>query len=284
MHLNFFKEMVNFNGALIAENEVQLSTQNRAFKYGDAIFETIKVVNGKIVFLEDHYFRLMASMRMLRMKIPMEFTLEFLQEEIIKVVKELPESSMYRIRLTIYRKDGGLYTPVTNDIDYIIEGSPLEYTDKEVYKIDVFKDFYNYSGLLSTVKTTNRMLNTLAAVFAEENDLDNCILLNERKGVVEAINGNIFIVKGNVVKTPALTEGCIKGIVRKKVIDIVEKHPDYTIEETAISPFEIQKADEVFITNAIIGIQPVTNYRKKEFSTEITNKIKSSLQLAIVTS
>ncbi len=284
MHLNFFKEMVNFNGALIAENEVQLSTQNRAFKYGDAIFETIKVVNGKVVFLEDHYFRLMASMRMLRMKIPMEFTLEFLQEEIIKVVKELPESSMYRIRLTIYRKDGGLYTPVTNDIDYIIEGGPLEYTDKEVYKIDVFKDFYNYSGLLSTVKTTNRMLNTLAAVFAEENDLDNCILLNERKGVVEAINGNIFIVKGNVVKTPALTEGCIKGIVRKKVIDIVEKHPDYTIEETAISPFEIQKADEVFITNAIIGIQPVTNYRKKEFSTEITNKIKSSLQLAIVTS
>ncbi len=276
--------MVNFNGALIAENEVQLSTQNRAFKYGDAIFETIKVVNGKIAFLEDHYFRLMASMRMLRMKIPMEFTLEFLQEEITKVVKELPEASMYRIRLTVFRKDGGLYTPVTNEIDYIIEGSPLEHTDKKVYKVDVFKDFYNYSGLLSTVKTTNRMLNTLAAVFAEENDLDNCILLNERKGVVEAINGNLFIVKGNVVKTPALTEGCIKGIVRKKVIDIIEKHSDYTIEETAISPFEIQKADEVFITNAIIGIQSVTNYRKKEFSTEITNKIKSSLQLAIVTS
>ncbi|WP_299003256.1 aminotransferase class IV [uncultured Tenacibaculum sp.] len=276
--------MVNFNGALIAENEVQLSTQNRAFKYGDAIFETIKVVNGKVVFLEDHYFRLMASMRMLRMKIPMEFTLEFLQEEITKVVKELSEASTYRIRLTVFRKDGGLYTPVTNEIDYIIEGSPLEHTDKKVYKVDVFKDFYNYSGLLSTVKTTNRMLNTLAAVFAEENDLDNCILLNERKGVVEAINGNLFIVKGNVVKTPALTEGCIKGIVRKKVIDIIEKHPDYTIEETAISPFEIQKADEVFITNAIIGIQSVTNYRKKEFSIEITNKIKSSLQLAIVTS
>lgn len=276
--------MVNFNGALIAEKEVQLSTQNRAFKYGDAIFETIKVANGKVVFLEDHYFRLMASMRMLRMKIPMKFTLEFLQEEITKVVKELPEASMYRIRLTVFRKDGGLYTPVTNEIDYIIEGSPLEHTDKKVYKVDVFKDFYNYSGLLSTVKTTNRMLNTLAAVFAEENDLDNCILLNERKGVVEAINGNLFIVKGNVVKTPALTEGCIKGIVRKKVIDIIEKHPDYTIEETAISPFEIQKADEVFITNAIIGIQSVTNYRKKEFSTEITNKIKSSLQLAIVTS
>ncbi|WP_133534478.1 aminotransferase class IV [Tenacibaculum caenipelagi] len=275
--------MVNFNGTLISDNEVQLSTKNRAFKYGDAIFETIKVTNGKVVFIEDHYFRLMASMRMLRMKIPMKFTLEFLQEEILKLTRELPSSSIYRVRLTVYRKDGGLYTPVTNEVDYIIEGAPLEVIKKEVYKIDIYKDFYNYSGLLSTVKTTNRMLNTLAAVFAEENDLDNCILLNERKGVVEAINGNLFIIKGNVVKTPALTEGCIKGIIRKKVIEIIEKHPKYTIEETTISPFEIQKADEVFITNAIIGVQSVTNYRKKEFVTEITDKIKSSLQLAIVT-
>lgn len=276
--------MVNFNGTLISDNEVQISTKNRAFKYGDAIFETIKVLNGKVVFVEDHYFRLMASMRMLRMKIPMKFTLEFLQEEILKIIKQLPESSTYRVRLTVFRKDGGLYAPVTNEIDYIIEGTPLEYIEKEVYKMDVFKDFYNYSGLLSTIKTTNRMLNTLAAVFAKENDLDNCILLNERKGVVETINGNIFIIKEGVIKTPALTEGCIKGIIRKKVIEIIEKHPEYTIEETTISPFEIQKADEVFITNAIVGIQPVTNYRKKEFSTEITNKIKSSLKLAIVTS
>ncbi|CAM1348457.1 MULTISPECIES: aminotransferase class IV [Tenacibaculum] len=276
--------MVNFNGTLISDSEVQISTKNRAFKYGDAIFETIKVLNGKVVFVEDHYFRLMASMRMLRMKIPMKFTLEFLQDEILKITKELPESSTYRVRLTVFRKDGGLYAPVTNEIDYIIEGTPLESIEKEVYRMDVFKDFYNYSGLLSTIKTTNRMLNTLAAVFAEENDLDNCILLNERKGVVEAINGNIFIVKGNTIKTPALTEGCIKGIIRKKVIEIIEKHPEYTVEETTISPFEIQKADEVFITNAIIGIQPVTNYRKKEFSTDITNKIKSSLKLAIVTS
>ncbi len=276
--------MVNFNGAIIAEDEVKLSTKNRAFKYGDAIFETIKVVHKKIAFLEDHYFRLMASMRMLRMKIPMEFTLEFLQDEITKLIKELPEASMYRIRLTVFRKDGGLYTPKTNEIAYVIEANVLNALEKEVYKIDVFKDFYNYSGLLSTVKTTNRMLNTLAAVFAEENDLDNCILLNERKGVVEAINGNIFIVKNTIVKTPALTEGCIKGIVRKKIIEIIEKHPEYTIEETVISPFEIQKADEVFITNAIVGIQPVTNYRKKQFTTTLTKKLKSSLHLATVTS
>ncbi|WP_420551215.1 aminotransferase class IV [Tenacibaculum aiptasiae] len=275
--------MINFNGEIISENELQLSSENRAFKYGDAIFETIKVSKGKVVFFEDHYFRLMASMRMLRMKIPMKFTLEFLQDEILKTIENLERTKTYRVRLTVYRKDGGLYAPKSNEVDYLIEVKEFEYKEKPVYKVDLFKDFYNYSGLLSTVKTTNRMLNTLSAVFAEENDLDNCILLNERKGVVEATNGNIFIIKNKVIKTPALTEGCIKGVLRKKIIEIVEKHPDYTIEETSISPFEIQKADEVFITNAIIGIQPVTNYRKKQFVSEITNKLKSNLNVLMLT-
>ncbi|WP_422092118.1 aminotransferase class IV [Tenacibaculum ovolyticum] len=275
--------MINFNGKIISEKELQLSNENRAFKYGDAIFETIRVFNSKVVFIEDHYFRLMASMRMLRMKIPMKFTLEFLQEEILKIVRELPRSQNYRVRLTVYRKDGGLYKPTTNEIDYLIEANEFSEVEKTSYTIDLFKDFYNYSGLLSTIKTTNRMINTLSAVFADENDLDNCVLLNERKGVVEATNGNIFVVKGTVVKTPALTEGCIKGIIRKKVIEILEKNPNYSIEETAISPFELQKADEVFITNAIVGIQSVSNYRKKVFTSEVTNKIKSSLKLVMIT-
>ncbi|WBX74227.1 aminotransferase class IV [Tenacibaculum pacificus] len=275
--------MINFNGKIISEKELQLSNDNRAFKYGDAIFETVRVLNTKVVFIEDHYFRLMASMRMLRMKIPMKFTLEFLQEEILKITKELPKAVNYRVRLTVYRKDGGLYNPASNEIDYLIEASEFNHIEKTSYKVDLYKDFYNYSGLLSTIKTTNRMLNTLSAIFADENDLDNCILLNERKGVVEATNGNIFVIKDGIIKTPALTEGCIKGIIRKKVIEILEKHPDYSIEETLISPFELQKADEVFITNAIVGIQSVTNYRKKVFTTEITNKIKSSLKLLAIT-
>ncbi len=274
--------MLNYNGNLIDSSELELTHENRAFKFGDGIFETIKVQNGKIVFFEDHYFRLMASMRMLRMKIPMKFTFEFLEEEIKKTVKET-KGSVFRVRLNVYRKDGGLYRPKTNEIDYLIDVKEINILVKDTYKVDLYKDFYNYSGLLSTVKTTNRMLNTVASIFAEENDLDNCILLNERKGVAEATNGNIFVIKDAIIKTPALSEGCIKGITRKKVIDILEKHPDYTIEETSISPFEIQKADEVFITNAIVGIQPVTNYRKKEFNLDIVHKISKSLQVLTFT-
>ena len=276
--------MVNFNGELLFEEKTKLSIENRGFKFGDAIFETIKVVNYKIVFWEDHYFRLMASMRMLRMKIPMKFTLEFLEQEILKTVKVQDEAISFRVRLNVYRKDGGLYTPKTNEVDYLIDVKKNNYIKKEVYIVDVFKDFYSYSGLLSTIKTNNRVVNTLASIYANENDLDNCVLINEKKGVVEVTNANIFVLKGNIIKTPALTEGCVKGIVRKKVIEIISKNSDYTVEETTISPFEIQKADEVFITNAIIGVQPVTNYKKKKFTSEFSDKISKTLKVLEVTS
>ena len=275
--------MINFNGELLFKENIKLTIDNRGFKYGDGIFETIKVVHEKVIFWEDHYFRLMASMRMLRMKIPMEFTLEFLEKEILKTVAVLEKGASFRVRLNVFRKDGGLYTPKTNAINYLIEASESNYKTKETYEIDVFKDFYNYSGLLSTIKTNNRMLNTLASIYANENDLDNCILVNERKGVVEVANANIFIVKNNIVKTPALTEGCIKGVVRSKVIDILIKNKDFTIEETVISPFEIQKADEVFITNAIMGIQAVTKYKKKSFNTDLAGKLHASLKVLQIT-
>ena len=276
--------MLNYNGNLVAFDDVKITPNNRAFKYGDSIFETIKVVNGKLVFWEDHYFRLMASMRMLRMKIPMNFTLEFLEEEILKTVSNNDIKKNIRARLSVTRKDGGFYTPNTNEIDYLIESQEIEFLTKSSYKVDLFKDFYLYSGHLSTVKTNNKLIHTLASIYAKENELDNCFLLNERKGVVEATNASLFLVKGTVIKTPPLTEGCLKGIAREKVISVITSSNDYTIEETIISPFEIQKADEVFITNSVMGIQPITNYRKKEFSTTISKKLSISLRILEVTS
>jgi len=272
--------MINFNGDLLDLNNITLTKNNRAFKYGDGIFETIKVLNNNVIFWEDHYFRLMSSMRMLRMKIPMSFTLEFLEKEILKTVEVQDFTTASRVRLNIYRKDGGMYTPSDNRIDYLIEVSPIKNQVKDTYTIDLYKDFYNYSGLLSTVKSNNRMLNVLASIFADENDLDNAVLLNENKGVVEATNGNIFIIKDNKIKTPALSQGCIKGVIRGKIIEIIMKSKVFELEETTISPFEIQKADEVFITNAIIGIRTVTNYRKKVFSTEIGTKLSNSLNVS----
>ena len=272
--------MINFNGSLENDSIKLFNANNRAFKYGDALFETIKVENLKIIFLEDHYFRLMASMRMLRMYIPMNFTLEFFENEIINTVKSNNLENA-RVRFTIFRNDGGYYTPVSNKTSYLVEASILKNVLKESYTLDIFKDYYVYSGLLSTVKTANKLTNVLASIYADENELDNCILLNEKKYVVEAINGNIFIIKDNVIKTPPLIEGCVKGIMRKKIIEILSKSEDYSIEEIAISPFELQKADELFITNVIVGILPITNYRKKEFSSEVSKSLLQKLNIKI---
>ena len=196
--------MLNYNGNLVAFEDVKITPDNRAYKYGDSVFETIKVINGKLVFWEEHYFRLMASMRMLRMKIPMNFTLEFLQDEILKTVLVNTKNNS-RVRLCITRKDGGFYTPTTNEIDYLIESREITFTTKDNYKVDLFKDFYLYSGHLSTIKTNNKLIHTLASIFAKENDLDNCILLNERKGIVEVTNATLFLIKGNTIKTPLLS-------------------------------------------------------------------------------
>ena len=270
--------MINFNGKIIPENSVPLGIQNRAYKYGDALFETIKVKDAKVNFIEDHYFRLMASMRMLRMSISMEFTLEFFENEILKTVNANNLSSA-RVRFSVNRKDGGLYAPITNTIDFLIEAKELTTISRSTYEIDIFKDYYMYSGMLSTLKTNNKILNVLAGIYAVENGLDNCILLNEKKQVVEALNANIFMVKENQIMTPSLTEGCLKGIMRKNIIKMIQKDSGYEIIETEISPFEMQKVDEVFISNAIIGIQAVTKYRKKLYSTKTSDHIKSILKL-----
>ncbi|MCX7548560.1 aminotransferase class IV [Xanthomarina sp. F1114] len=275
--------MVNFNGTLTESNQI-ISTTNRGFNYGDALFETIKVSHGKVLFWEDHYFRFMASMRILRMEIPMNFTMEFLQDEILKLItaKKLKEQTA-RVKLFVNRKEGGLYLPTTNNVDYIITATPLEsdfyLLNEEEYRLDLFKDFYVAPGLLSTLKTNNKVLHVVGSVYAQENKLQNCFLLNTNKQVVEALNGNVFLVKGNSIKTPPLLDGCLKGIMRKQIIDIINKIPEYTLEEASISPFEIQKADEIFITNVITGIQPVTNYRKKTFTNEIAKNLLAKLNV-----
>ena len=145
----------------------------------------------------------------------------------------------------------------------------------------MFKDFYVAPGLLSTLKTNNKVLNVLGSVYAKENQYNNCLLLNTNKNIVEALNGNLFLVKGNVIKTPPLEDGCLKGIMRKQIIEILKKIPDYDYEEASISPFELQKADELFVTNVIQGLQPITAFRKKTFTTTVSQSILAKLNMSV---
>ena len=188
--------MINSNGKLLSSTN-DISNSNRGFLYGDAVFETLKIVNNKILFLEDHYFRLMASMRIVRMEIPMNFTMEFLEAQILNLIAEIGNIAAARVRLTVYRNDGGLYLPENNSVSFLIQAFPLQnelYTFKNgTYEVDLFKDFVITKQLLSTIKTTNKMINVVGSIYANENDLHNCLLLNNDKNVVEALNGNLFM-------------------------------------------------------------------------------------------
>lgn len=273
--------MVNYNGQLAVLSDTNLHPHNRGLHYGDAVFETIKVSAGKVLFWEDHYFRLMASMRIMRMEIPMSFTMEFLEREIQKTIENAEASSAYRVKLLVWRSWGGRYTPTSKEVEYLVEVEPITapfyILSEGTYEVELFKDHYIASGLLSTLKTNNRAINVLGSIYAAENDYQNCLLLNEQKQVVEGLNGNLFLVKGYKIKTPPLSDGCLNGIVRKQIIDILGHMPDYILEETSISPFELQKADELFLTNTILGIQPITKYRKKDYGNKVAKELLAKL-------
>ncbi|MBW8241662.1 aminotransferase class IV [Muricauda oceani] len=274
--------MVNYNGELLAGDKAIFTGNNRAFKYGDALFESVRYVNGTLFFWEDHYFRLMASMRILRMEIPMEFTMEFLEEEIKKTITSNQlDSGAVRVRLSVFRNEGGLYTPSTNDVSYFIETrtmeSPFFILNEGNYEVELFKDYYLNKDMLSNLKSTNKILNVVAGVYAKENNYANCLLVNTDKKVVEAINGNLFLVKGNEIKTPPLSDGCLDGIIRKNLMKIIAGSEEYDLVEDSISPFELQKVDELFITNSIVGIQPISKYRKKEYQAKVAKSLVGKL-------
>lgn len=273
--------MINFNG-ILQDSDTNLLDQNRGFLYGDGVFETLKIVGGKILFFEDHYFRLMAAMRIVRMEIPMNFTLEYLEEQVLSLVEKNKIEQSARARITVYRNNGGFYLPTNNTVSFLIQTSAIEnpvysISEKE-YEVDLYKDFYIPKQLLSTLKTTNKMIHVTGSIYAKENDLDNCIFLNDSKNVVEALQGNLFMRMGNTLITPPISEGCLNGIMRKQILSLAKKETNLEVVEQVISPFDLQKADELFVTNVIRGIQPITKYRKKEFEQDTAKVLNTILK------
>ncbi len=268
--------MINFNGNIIDDSIKVFKVSNRNFRYGDGIFETIKVLGKTIHFLEEHYLRLTSSMRLLNMEIPIIFSIEFFKSEILKIINVKSFESS-RVRFTVYRTDGGLYLPKSNKIEYVIEVDELNPSNRKNCKIDIFRDFYINQDLLSTIKTSNKIINVLASIFASENNFDNCVLINRNNNIVEAMNGNVFVVNNKLIKTPPLSEGCIDGIIRKKLLEILKKQTEYILAETEIHSLKLENADEVFITNSIIGIQAVSNYKNYKYNNLVSKKLTELL-------
>jgi len=263
---------VYFNGGFYPADKPLFTGDNRAFSYGDGVFETIRYQNGELFFLEDHYFRLMSGMRIHRMDIPMDFTPEFMADAILKTItRNNLEASSCRVRLTVYRDAKGAYIPDSNNIGVYISVQPVNFaTDDAVdeVRVQLYTDFYKQTGALSNSKALSAHLYVLAGIFARENGYQESLLLNERKYLVEGHTSNVFLWAQGKLRTPSLEEGCVKGVLRKQVIDQARKE-GLEVEEGPISPFDLLKADEVWLTNVIKGIRPVTHYRKKTFKVDL---------------
>ena len=270
--------MINFNGKILDESD-QLSN-NRGFLYGDAVFETLKIVNNKILFWEDHYFRLMSSMRIIRLDIPETYTPEFLKENIIKIHQNKSLTGNSRVRITVFRYSSGKYRPESNTSSFIISSEEVRESNYILnngdYKVDLFKDFYLDNQLISSIKSNNKIINVVASIYSNENGLENCILLNKNKMVVEFINSNIFTVNQGKIYTPKLSSGCLNGVMRKNLINILRLN-SFEVFEEDISTFDLTKSDEIFGTNIIQGLFSVTNYRNKYYSNSISLKILNLL-------
>jgi branched-chain amino acid aminotransferase len=273
--------MINYQGDIIDLNALPVQDVKRATMYGDAVFETIRMRDNKLLFVEDHYFRLMASMRILRMPIPMEFTPEFFVDEANRLAEEVAVTDG-RLRLQVVRKSEGKYTPDDNNECVwwmeLEELSTQDYTwTSNGLKVDLFKDHYIQPGLLSTLKSSNALPYVLAGIFAKENGFDAMLLVNDKKMLVEANAANVFVLKDNILKTAPLEDGPLRGVFRKNLIGWA-KEIGLEIKEESINPFELQKADEIWLTNTISGVQWVEKYRKRTYKGDKAKELIELLQ------
>ena len=270
--------MINFNGKITDLSDQLIN--NRAFLYGDAVFETLIIFNDKILFWEDHYFRLMSSMRIIRLDIPDKYTPEFFKENIIKIHNNISQTGSSRIRINIYRVSGGKYKPEKNTPSFIISCESINYNiyklNKGHYEVDLYKDYYLDNQLISSIKSNNKIINVVASIYASENGFDNCILLNKDKLVSEFINSNLFIIKDEKIYTPTLKSGCLNGVVRKNLFKILSSS-SFELCEQDLSTFDITQSDEIFGTNIAQGIFSVTKFRKKDYDCSKTKKIITML-------
>jgi len=264
------KQQIVYNGTFIPETEISFYTENRAFLYGDAIFETLRVNNRTILFFEEHLNRIISGMTVLKYEIPDKFTLfkDKLNDEILSLLNRNKIFKSARIRITVFRKSGGLYTPATNAADYVISAEKLnsEYfrLNPEGLRISVFKEIKKPLNIFSPFKTGNSLIYTLAGIYKTENTLDDCLILNEKNQIIEAVSSNIFLVKNKTLITPPVSDGCIDGILRNEIIRLAELHK-ISCTEQSVYEEDLLSAEEIFLTNSINGIQWVVAYKNKRY-------------------
>jgi len=271
---------VNNNGNLVSTEGYAIKVGNRGHLYGDGLFESIRVLKGHPINLENHLNRLRAGMEVMHMNYPDEFGVAFFEREIQALLTKNEITGSARIRLSIDRRRGGTFLPLSNHVDYLIEVDPI-LPDKfelnaEGLKIDLYNDMKKQVNFLSQYKTKNCLIYIMGRLKAKEQAVDDLLILNDKMGIIESTSSNLFIVSNGVLYTPGVDLGCLGGTMRMQIINLALKH-NVKVYECNISPQNLLAADEVFLTNAIRGVMWVGTYRTKEYDNKFSQELVEHL-------
>ncbi len=265
-----------FNGESFPADQNIIHHTNRAFRFGDSLFESIHCLGTRPQFLENHWARLSQGMKVLKMDPGKEFSLKSVDHNIEKLLNKNRIFKGARIRLSVFRDEGGLYTPEHNTISWIMESMPLDHEKFELNQkglhIDIFDEVHKPVDILSNLKTGNALIYILAGIYRKENKLDDCLILNQYGRIAESISSNVYIVSGDTVITPPLSEGCIAGTMRHTMLDLISR-AGYHIMERGLLEKNLLEAEEVFITNAVRGVQWIGAYKDKRYFNFCSRKL-----------
>lgn len=278
-------QFINNNG-VISESSAGIVINNRSFRYGDGLFESIRIANHRPQFLKEHLKRLLTGMQVLKMQPNPLLHESYLEAAILELAQKNNIGAGGRVRLTVYRNDGGLYTPESNEVSFFIEVDPMEednyLLNAKGYTIDLFSEFKKQQNILSNIKSANSILYVLASIHRKQLGLDECLLLNDKHCIIEAISSNVFAVKNGVLYTPPVGDGCVDGVMRKKVIEIAQANR-IAVYEISIMQNVLLGADELFLTNAIFGIRWIVAYKQKRYFNNTSKKLIDKLNETIKT-
>ncbi|HEX6171461.1 MAG TPA: aminotransferase class IV [Chitinophagaceae bacterium] len=269
-------EFVIINGNIVEKNKAGLFLDDHSYRYGDGLFETMKIVKGDILLEHYHLERLFSGLETLRFKLPAFFTKQKIGEQVKEVCKENNFEELARVRLSVSRGRGGLYD-CDDKISYLIESSPIE-QNQDSFKgngliIDIFPDARKSIDKFSNLKSANYLPYVMAAIWAKENKLDDALLLNQHERICDATIANIFWVKDEKIFTPSLSEGCVAGVMRKKILELPTLDSGFLTQESVLTEDVLLQADEIFLTNAVTGIRWVKECRGKTYKNIVSSKL-----------
>ena len=264
------------NGKTIKETSASISPNNRSFRYGDGCFETMKVMKGKLLLKEAHFNRLFQTLTILGFTIPQYFTAINLENEILQLVSKNNHLKLARVRLTVYRGDGGLYDEVSHQPNYLIQTWDLNPQSNKLNEnglvIDVFEEGRKVCDGFSALKTNNFLVYTMAAIWAKRQHLNDALVLNPFNNIADATIANVFIIKDSIIKTPSLTDGAINGIMRSHLLFQLPLI-NMEVQQTSLSLIDLLEADELFLSNSIYGIKWVSELKHRKYSNKIVSYI-----------